>query len=126
MELLILVLLGIGFIGNAFVMRWYFKQLSKKLSSYNPLSSEIPASPPVENSPLQKALFQTPSISDMMSKFSQVNPAGSQNEVMQEDGGGLEFDENIPFAIPKNVKFEVEGGDTQMPPGFQPNGMVKN
>src|SRR3990167_7925651 len=40
------------------------------------------------------------------------------NTVMKEDTDGIVFDENVPFDIPNDVKFEVEGGDSQVPPSF--------
>ena len=40
------------------------------------------------------------------------------NSVMEKEDNLLNLDENIPVIIPSDVKFEVEGGDTQIPPGF--------
>ena len=49
----------------------------------------------------------------------------SPNQLPGLDPNEIEFDENVPMAIPPNVKFEVEGGDSIAPPGFQ-DGVTTN
>ncbi len=43
----------------------------------------------------------------------------SPNQVIPDNSDTVAFDENHPLDLPKNVKFEVEGGDTVTPPGFE-------
>ena len=46
----------------------------------------------------------------------------SKNLVMENENTEIEFSEDYPLTVPPDVKFEVEGGDINIPPGFS----VKN
>ena len=59
---------------------------------------------------------QIPTI-DTLKKF-QFQDSPSPNTVSEEETNEMEFSEQVPFEIPKDIKFEVEGGDTQVPPEF--------
>lgn len=41
----------------------------------------------------------------------------SPNEAMNPDQNQIDLSETHPNQIPRDVKFEVEGGDSQVPPG---------
>ena len=40
------------------------------------------------------------------------------NAITEEINTDIEFSEDNPIELPKDVKFEVEGGDTIIPPGY--------
>lgn len=42
-----------------------------------------------------------------------------KNDVMDQDLNDVEFSEQVFDSFPKELKVEVEGGDTQSPPGFE-------
>lgn len=42
----------------------------------------------------------------------------SKNTVLDVDENEVELNENIPMAVPPDVKMEVEGGDSYIPPGY--------
>lgn len=41
------------------------------------------------------------------------------NQVLKEDPDVIEFSEESPLNIPSDVKLEIEGGDSVVPPGFK-------
>ena len=43
---------------------------------------------------------------------------GEANKVDDGEKDMIEFSENTPFELPKDIKFEIEGGDTAIPPGY--------
>ena len=45
----------------------------------------------------------------------------TENEASKPVPNDVELSENNPLSLPKDVKFSVEGGDTQVPPGFKEN-----
>lgn len=42
-------------------------------------------------------------------------PEPSKNSIPDGDDGSFEFDEHSPMELPKDVKFDVEGGDVVTP-----------
>lgn len=50
--------------------------------------------------------------------FSNPIDKPSSNQVMEEETD-IEFSEQSLSSLPEGVKFEVEGGDTTVPPGFE-------
>lgn len=46
------------------------------------------------------------------------SPEKTPNQATQETDEGLEFSEDTIFDLPKEVKIEVEGGDTMIPPQY--------
>lgn len=52
-------------------------------------------------------------------KFPITNDKGAVNDIMKPDTSGIEFSEESPMTISKDVKFDLEGGDGAIPPGFE-------
>lgn len=110
MELLLLIVLIIGFSATILFMRSFIKQLSDKVAFFasDESSAEVPTQaqnslpfPPLATN-TSKPLFDKPS----------PNQVG-------EDESAIELSEQNLSALPKDVKFEVEGGDMHLPPGFE-------
>lgn len=114
MELIILTAVVVGFIGNILIIRYFFKQLTSKLSQ--------PQQPEIQKSQrtLRKFNWQEQRTTDPLlnPRFPIDQPA--PNQVLNEDTNIVDFDETLPMpGVPPTVKFEVEGGDSQIPPGFE-------
>lgn len=94
---LILAAIIITFIGNTLVLRYFFRQIASSLT-------QKPAAP-----------MSIPSI------FKKKEPIAQEpNEISQVDTETIEFSEENPMELPKNVKFDVEGGqDSFVPPGYE-------
>lgn len=45
----------------------------------------------------------------------------SENEATKSVANDIEISEDNPIGLPKDVKFQIEGGDTQTPPGYKEN-----
>ena len=54
-------------------------------------------------------------------KNQQVTPqvVSSPNNISEGNPNEVELNENTPFVIPPYIKFEIEGGDTSIPPGYE-------
>ncbi len=112
MEAILLLALVAGFDANVFFMRYFFKRISDKLTFLSSGSSEIPSAPAQHNpqGTIDPAsLFKKP-----LSLYD--NPSPNQ---VGEDESAIELSEQNLSALPKDVKFEVEGGDAHLPPGFE-------
>lgn len=95
---------------NALLMRHFFKQLAKKMAS----SSDLPAEVRPQTQP-SRALPRLP----WQGKTDPLMDARERNHVMDVDENEVDFDENTPMSIMPNVKVDVEGGDSHVPPGFE-------
>lgn len=104
MEILLLFAVIGGNILNIFVMKRFFSQLREKLIPPTPVTVIPSPLSQDSHSPLRYPWPPEPPL---------------PNEVSQINRDEIEFDENVPFEIPKDVKFEVEGGDSHIPPGFE-------
>lgn len=41
-----------------------------------------------------------------------------KNQIPEQDPNEIEFSEDNPMSLPKNIKIEIEGGDSIAPPGY--------
>ena len=105
MEILLLIVLVLGFAINIIFMRFFFKRISDKLFFFSPQEQDSPPGVPTPG--------YIPQDSASKQLFDQPYP----NQV-GEDDSALELSEQNLSSLPKDVKFEVEGGDTQTPPEF--------
>lgn len=48
-----------------------------------------------------------------------TSPEQSPNEVTEVDPDIIELSEDRPLDLPSDLKIEIEGGDTHIPPNFQ-------
>lgn len=113
MEILLALLILASFFGQVLLFRHFFKQLSQKISSQAVINS--PQAPPTGFPP--KKLPEMP----FMQRVG-ANPAGvyqdqpEKNQVTEENANEVDYTDNL--FIPNGVKVELEGGDSQVPPGF--------
>jgi hypothetical protein len=113
MEIFIVLLILGGFIGQGLLTRYFFKQLGQRITTLSVISS--PQAPPTG--------FPSKKLPEMpfMQKVA-TNPAGpvhdtpEKNHVVDEDPNVVDYNESL--FIPNGVKVELEGGDSQVPPGF--------
>ena len=110
MEVLLLIVLVVGFVGNFFFMRYFFKRISDKLTFLSSeTTSEIPSTPYSPTEMDVRRLFKLPK--ETQTDKPLPNQIGENEEM-------IDVNEQTFTNLPKDVKFEVEGGDTQTPPGF--------
>lgn len=109
MEILIIAFIIASFIGQVLIFRYFFKQMVRKITVS---TTEIPKNEKVsqENTVITaKTTIPQPSNGLFVDK-----PA--KNQVSEEDTNEVDYNENV--FVPKDVKVEIEGGDTQVPPGY--------
>lgn len=115
MEILTLVLIGLGFLLNIFVTRYFVKSLYQKIvvlhETDNTEKSDAYTSPNPAL-PVDKSIPVAPK--SLFSGFDK--PA--KNTVMDTDENEVDLNEDTPMVVPPDVKFEVEGGDSIVPPGY--------
>lgn len=92
MEIFIFLTIIGALIANTLIVRYYVKEAVMKLSGQTQLKT---------------------------SSFPLINGKGAPNEIVKEDIKSIEFSEENPMDIPKNVKFDIEGGDSVVPPGYE-------
>lgn len=119
MEFVLEITLILGFLLTIIVMRYFFKRLSDKIKPYSdkrvqktPLDTKIPLNMDIPHMQWQK---ESPE-SLMGNDFTQMDKP-SPNEIAEDDPSEVDYDENI--YVPADVKVEVEGGDTAIPPGYE-------
>ena len=118
MEVLVIVLLFVGFIANIVIMRYFFKGISDKVtflvSNYLETDTSIP-NPPL---PIATGLpfKQYSNGTNSAFRFPVDKPLPNQ---IDEDINDLEFNEQNLSSLPADIKIEVEGGDIHTPPGFE-------
>lgn len=115
MELLLLVVLISGFIINILLTKYWFKQLLNKIQEQSHQSREIPSSTYVAPLPIKSSTY-SPFMKGATTGTYQDRPV--KNDVMEQDLNDIEFSEQSFATLPKDLKLEVEGGDTT-PPGFE-------
>ena len=112
--LLILLVIGMGIV-NMFVLRFFVKTLYEKLEKLyekeNPSETRAPFTPIDFTTSSGTGSTAVRNISDRFDK-----PA--KNTVMDTDENEVDLNEDTPMAVPPDVKFEVEGGDSIVPPGY--------
>lgn len=115
MEVLLLTALVAHFVGMILVMRYFFKRLADRLPFLTPpTTTNIPHVSTGTTTP--NPLFRT-TTAGTATNYRADDPA-SPNQ-LAEDENDFEFSEQNMANLPSNVKFTVEGGDTNTPPGFE-------
>jgi len=120
MELILLLVVTVGLVFNIVLMRYFFKRLSDKINFITQSPSDetfnekidVTGTKPFTNGntiPQGINLFNTP-----IQKPERAAP----NELAEEEND-FELNEQIFSNLPADIKVEVEGGDTQTPPGFE-------
>lgn len=110
MEVLLLIIILLSLVTNVLVMRFFFKRLSDKILFILKDSEETAI--PSTNSSMPR--FSLP----MMARQTPIDsPLATKNEI-ENDENEIEFNEQNFSNLPKDVRFEIEGGDAQIPPGF--------
>lgn len=93
---------------NIGVMRYFFKRVADKITFLQDVTSTTTTAIPTEPKTLgTNPLFRVP----------QDKPAA--NTVMEADENDIEFNEQTFNSLPADLKIDIEGGDTQTPPGFE-------
>ena len=115
MELLLLIVLVVGFATNILFMRFFFKRISDKVTFSSGIEEEKNGAYIPHNNPLMNNLFRPSHASTAYSPPIE-KPAPNQ---IGEENLDLELSEQNFSGLPKDVKFAVEGGDTHIPPGFE-------
>lgn len=115
MELLLLILIVVGFISNILITRHLLKQIAKKIafSSQADYQKDFEDSVP---SPVQESMK-----GGLPGSFLQKYDLPTKNQI-GEDENDFEFNEQTFSNLPKDVKIEVEGGDTYIPAGYSEGG----
>jgi hypothetical protein len=108
MEILLLVSVIAAFIGQVLLVRYLFLQVGKRLIL---ISDRL----------IRLETF-TRSIGNTLNMHPTKIPPpdmGEKNSILDDDNADtIEFSEYNPLELPKDIKFEVEGGDTAIPPGY--------
>lgn len=47
-----------------------------------------------------------------------VYTGDTANKIAEDEEDSIEFSEYNPLTLPNDIKFEIEGGDTAIPPGY--------
>lgn len=93
------------FLLNLIILRYFVSQLSKKIS--------------LINIPLQNNLKDSGNLKDLLTKsFNKPEIIESPNNLDEKDTDEIEFSEDNPLNLPKDIKFEIEGGDSHIPPSY--------
>ena len=106
MEFLLLLFIVASFVGQVLVTRYFFKQLIRKLSLF---TTQTPREGKTAVMTAKTTMPQPPEglFADKPAK----------NQVTEENGNEIDYDENV--FVPRDVKVELEGGDSQVPPGYE-------
>lgn len=107
MEILLIGLLILVTIQTLFV-RYWLAIVSRKISKLQEKTDKIE----INSRSIGNALNFKPTSN------ARDYPPASPNEIQDTNKNLFEFNEDTPFSIPKDIKFEVEGGDTAIPPGY--------
>ena len=109
MEILLLIVVIVGFISNILITRFLLRQISEKIKflSYGETQTSQEAS-----SFDFKGMFKNGLPGSSTPHFD----APAKNQV-DDDENDLEFNEQTFSNLPKDLKVEVEGGDTYIPYG---------
>ncbi len=105
MFIFLAVLIVVSFVGQVFVTRHFIKKLSQKVLP----SPEIPSTPTASRNSTQ---FVSPTLPSPL----EYADKPEKNHVTEENLNEVDYTDGM--ALPKDVKVEVEGGDTQVPPGY--------
>jgi hypothetical protein len=111
MELIVLsILLVVGFAVNIVTAYLLFSNTAQKLHEIRQLTSYL--------SPHLNALQgEMKKVHERIDKIFVIDTP-QENEAAKKDDEGVEFSEGSPLDLSKDIKIEVEGGDTTTPPEF--------
>jgi len=105
----VLLILGL-FVINLFIMRSFFKKIGDKITFIN--TNTTTTTVPTPSIPIDNPLFRK------QPDGTTVVDAPATNTVLETDGNEIEFNEQTFNFLPGDLKVEVEGGDTNVPPEF--------
>lgn len=112
MNYILAALIVIGIIANYLMGRYFVNKISKLFSSYR---SEM-----LKFSEVQR--INSAKLVELLNKLfvtsEQVQVKQEPNDIGKVDVDEIEFAEENPITLPKDIKFEVEGGDSFIPPGY--------
>lgn len=122
MEILLLSAVVISFIAHVLILRYFVKRLSDKIShlintDQNTYTGAIPGAGAakaqfnVVDKPENTRAYRTPTAPSF--------DLPATNEASAEEANDIELNEQNLTNLPSDVKFTVEGGDTNVPPGFE-------
>lgn len=117
MELLLLVVVLSGFIVNVLVTRHLLSQIAEKIQFTQGESPTASSAYTTSLPPLMKSSTYNPLMKNSGTGVYADKPV--KNDVMEQDLNDIEFSEQSFATLPKDLKFEVEGGDSATPPGFE-------
>lgn len=104
--LFLLIYLG----GSFFMLRFFAAQIFNKIKA---LDGEIKRSNAVTLANMNK-------MNSVFNKMFIFPDSPSPNEATKVNKDEVEFSENDPINLPPDVKIELEGGDSHIPPGYEP------
>ena len=118
MEYIPSLFIVLGFTVSIFIQRFIFKKFesqvlksiketSDKISVYHNIQSQNT----VKSTDLLQKIFVT-------TADEKLDPR-APNEVTKSNSDEIEFSEQNMFTLPKDLKFEIEGGDSNIPTGFK-------
>ena len=108
----IIVSVTISTLINFYISKKHILKVSKLFSSYRTEMFRFSETQKQNTEKLVELLNKL-----FVSSDTQVKPEA--NEVTQVNKDEIEFTEQNPINLPNDVKFEVEGGDNFIPPGYQ-------
>ena len=105
MDTLLVILVISSFILNQLVLRYFVSQLSKKISSID--------------KPIQNIEKESDSLKDLFNTTIKKNQfVESPNNLPEEDTNLIDLNDTNFTNFPTNLKMELEGGDTTIPPQY--------
>ena len=112
MEYILSALLILGFIITTYLQRYFFKKLNSKALDNKEISDKISAYHNIQSQ-------NTVKLTNLLQKiFVTTSDEKIPNEVTKNNTQEIEFSEQNMFTLPKDLKFEIEGGDSNLPLGF--------
>lgn len=126
--LLLSTLIIVSFVGNFLLLRYFIKRLSDKIShliatipeSFDASSASIPDPVLPQSHPVAFDATSFPNQTGYAVSGTTIpNDPPSANQAAQSDVNDLELNEQNLTGLPADVRFEVEGGDSTVPPGFE-------
>ena len=114
MEYILSALLILGFIISVYLQQYFFKKLKSKVFKDNKeISDKISAYHNIQSQ-------NTVKLTNLLQKiFVTTSDEKIPNEVTKSNTEEIEFSEQNMFTLPKDLKFEIEGGDGNLPLGFK-------
>lgn len=107
--LLALIVISIGV--NFFISKYFVNKIFKLFSSYRSETLKFSETQKLNSEKLVGLLNRL-----FVSSETQVKP--EPNDIGKTNPDEINFTEENPITLPKDLKFEVEGGDTSIPAGY--------